>query len=127
MRHLILFLFATLVFMLATPMSGSAELVSDEITIKPPGDSNFIIEITSEISVFSTTDYASVPTCTSLLKFPIYLGYSMAHGAILSYSSYKYYHNAISICHIINQPKSSMDIKYSMARICSFMQSANMI
>ena len=125
MRHLILFLFATLVFMLATPMSGSAELVSDETVVKPPGDSDFnshfnSVQINSPVSLCDfvlTSNYVITPKSLSL---------TMCNMITRIKPPVSKFRNPITY-RATPKIKYRMYKGYSMARLCSLIPLVNMI
>lgn len=153
MRHLILFLFATLVFMLATPMSGSAEFVSNEIAVKPPGDSDFNNDFNSvqinlsvfesdsvilfEIIPFNRCDVQSMPS----VEYSIYELNTTNHFAVRTkYGMYKGHnitrlHNSYHLTttkhsttkHFTTYIQYRTYSGYSMARLCSLIPQINMI
>ena len=125
MRHLILFLFATLVFMLAAPMSGSAELVSDETVVKPPGYSDFnshfnSVQINSAVSLCDFVLTSNYVITSKSLSLTMYNMITRIKPSTLKFRNPTTYPTKPII-------KYRMYKGYSMARLCSLIPLVNMI
>lgn len=124
MRHLVLFLFATLVFILAQSIPTLAENVTNELVVKPPGVCNANIDITN--TYLQLVPISITPEFITPISFVTVLNTTIN----TKWSTSGQFELLISLDHRIIKTftmEFRMYVGYSMARLCSLIPLVDMI